>query len=93
MEEYIVAYRRTEANIRSKAVDESFFHNQMTDMYKWALSHYLDREWGDCAPWNNQLWCTVMADNAFDALNACLKKIEQCHLRKGVDGNDEQRVE
>lgn len=74
MEMFIVAYSGDEINIRSKASDESFCHNQMTDMYEWALSRYPDRKYGDSATYNNQNWGAVMADNAADALKAFLEK-------------------
>lgn len=73
MEEYVVAFRQSEVNARSVAVDKTFCRSEMIDMYTFALSRYHGKKYGDAIPWNNQIWTVVRAENAMDALNTAYK--------------------
>ena len=73
--EYIVAYNSSEVNIRCKCDDIDFCHNEMNDMYIWALSRYPDKTYGDIVAYNNQDWCVVDAENAADALKVYFEKV------------------
>ncbi len=72
MEEYVVAFRTSEANVRSVADDKTFCRSKMINMYTFALSRY-GKKYGDAVPWNNQIWSVVRAENAIDALNTAYK--------------------
>lgn len=73
MEEYVVAFREYEANVRSVYIDKTFYRSEMIDMYTSALSRYSGQNYGDAIPWNNQIWTVVRAENAIDALNTAYK--------------------
>lgn len=73
MEEYVVAFREYEAKVRSVAIDKTFCHSEMIDMYTSALSRYYGQKYGDAIPWNNRIWTVVRAENAIDALNTAYK--------------------
>lgn len=73
MEEYIVAFRPSEVNVRSVAADKTFCQSEMIDMYTFALSRHHGKEYGDAIPWNNQIWTVVRAENAVDAMNTAYK--------------------
>ena len=77
MDEFIVAYRSDEINVRAKNVDVQFCHCQMSDMYDFALSLYPEYNYGDIIPWNNQFWGIVRADNAANALLEFMRLISQ----------------
>lgn len=73
MEEYVVAFNTSEANVRSVAVDKTFCRSEMIDMYTSSLSRYYGKKYGDAIPWNNQIWTVARAENAIDALNTAYK--------------------
>lgn len=73
MEKYVVAFRDSEVNIRSVAVDKTFYQSEMINMYNSALSRHFGKNYGDAIPWNNQIWAVVQAKNPIDALNTAYK--------------------
>lgn len=77
MQEFIVAYNFREINIRQKADDEQFCHNEMTERYGWALSHHKDRNYGDIVGWNNQFWGVVEAESSAEALSVFMEKMKE----------------
>ena len=63
--EFIVAYSAYNCNISAVFEEEK---NYMKTEYEMTLKRH-NREYGDIVPWNNQLWASVKADNACEALN------------------------
>lgn len=76
MQEFIVAYNSRECNIRQKADDEQFCHDEMTKMYDWELSHH-NCVYGDIIGWNNQFWGVVEAENSYEALIIFMEKMKK----------------
>lgn len=80
--EFIVAYCKNFCNVASLWADH--FHRppecSMKAEYERALSRF-KKSWGDVVGWNNCFWGAVKADNARDAIDQLMGKVQEARAR------------
>lgn len=78
-EEFIVAYNTTSCQIDAAWVDK-FYPDEYgpKKMYEHAIFCHLNLyKYGDIVPYNNQLWCSVQAENAKEAFDIFIEKFDK----------------
>ena len=69
-QEYIIGYNKHWCEIGATALDDA-----LKETYKFALERHKKTE-GEIVSYNNQFWCSVMAENAKDALDKFFEKFK-----------------
>ena len=79
MEDFYVAYSSTVAKVHSVSAYETFYRKNNADMdeYKYRLTRYPEKQYGDIITYNNQFHGIIGAENAGDALAKFIEKMKK----------------
>ena len=70
--DFIVAYSARRCDIGRACIYED-----LVSQYQFALDRWKLKTWGAIVSYNNQLWCSVKAETAADALEEFFKKLKK----------------